>query len=243
MYNERTSLFPQTDAEFDKLVEHNKAFAASCVEKSGKLTYHMDTASVAKDFEAVRKATGSEKFNYLGFSYGTFIGYQYAQLFPDKIGSMVLDAVANHADSETSMLVTETETYEDEFVRFAEWASKSNESVLAGQDVAALFDSLVQKADESPLALGSTPGSRANITGEGFCSASRARWSPKLLDSAQAGRHSAKALRWPLAAMPQRWRRWRLWLLPEMLRKTPASSLALQSDAWTGRTRPVTSPP
>ncbi len=31
------------------------------------------------------------KLNYLGYSYGTFLGSTYASLFPDNVGRMVLD--------------------------------------------------------------------------------------------------------------------------------------------------------
>ena len=43
--------------------------------------------------EALRAALGDEKLNWLGASYGTFLGATYADLFPDKVGRMVLDGV------------------------------------------------------------------------------------------------------------------------------------------------------
>ena len=41
------------------------------------------------------KAVGDEKLTYLGYSYGTSIGQQYAQLFPTHIRAMVLDGVVD----------------------------------------------------------------------------------------------------------------------------------------------------
>ena len=35
---------------------------------------------------------GDDKLNYIGFSYGTVIGAVYAQMFPDRVGAMVLDS-------------------------------------------------------------------------------------------------------------------------------------------------------
>lgn len=69
LWNERVSRFPTTEAQFNKLVEHNKAVGESCLKLSGNLLKHVDTASVARDHEAVRQALGDDKLNLAGFSY------------------------------------------------------------------------------------------------------------------------------------------------------------------------------
>jgi pimeloyl-ACP methyl ester carboxylesterase len=102
-------------------VEHNVAFGNSCLAASGNLVFHMDTVSVVKDFEAVRLALGGEQFNFFGFSYGSQIAYTYADLFPDSFRAIVGDAILNHAGSETSSLVTEAATYEDQLDQFLQW--------------------------------------------------------------------------------------------------------------------------
>lgn len=62
-----------------------------CLDHSGDLARHIDTVSAAKDFDMARAALGQETLNYLGYSYGTFLGATYAGLFPDKVGRFVLD--------------------------------------------------------------------------------------------------------------------------------------------------------
>jgi hypothetical protein len=48
--------------------------------------------------DVIRAVLGDEKLNYLGKSYGTYLGTIYAQLFPDKVGRLVLDgAIDPHA--------------------------------------------------------------------------------------------------------------------------------------------------
>ena len=47
--------------------------------------------------DEVRKALGEEQINYLGYSYGTSLGQEYARLFPTHVRSMVLDGVVDHA--------------------------------------------------------------------------------------------------------------------------------------------------
>jgi pimeloyl-ACP methyl ester carboxylesterase len=167
LWNERASLFPTTQSEFDELVSHNKALGESCIELSGNIVKHVDTVSVAKDFEAVRLALGGEKFNYLGFSYGSQILLQYATLFPDAVGRAVGDGLTNHEQDETSDLVTEVNTYENVFDLFVEWCNTTTDCALHGQDVGALFDELVANASATPIAApGAYPTAQPNVTGE-----------------------------------------------------------------------------
>jgi pimeloyl-ACP methyl ester carboxylesterase len=45
--------------------------------------------------DILREALGDSKLNYMGKSYGTFMGALYAKLFPDKIGKVVLDGAVD----------------------------------------------------------------------------------------------------------------------------------------------------
>ena len=45
--------------------------------------------------DLIRNLLGDEKLNYLGFSYGTWLGAWYAKRFPEHVGNMVLDANAD----------------------------------------------------------------------------------------------------------------------------------------------------
>ena len=66
-------------------------FDERCVRRSGSLLAHVSTANVARDMDLLRQAVGAPKLNYLGVSYGTILGATYANLFPGKIGAMILD--------------------------------------------------------------------------------------------------------------------------------------------------------
>ncbi|MBF6575461.1 alpha/beta hydrolase [Nocardia farcinica] len=50
------------------------------------------TENTARDLDAVRAALGLDRIDYLGTSYGTYLGAVYATLFPDRVGRMVLDS-------------------------------------------------------------------------------------------------------------------------------------------------------
>lgn len=64
---------------------------AECIAKN-PLTHYMGTSQVARDMEMMRSLTGAERFDYLGYSYGTVLGATYATLFPGNAGRMVLDS-------------------------------------------------------------------------------------------------------------------------------------------------------
>lgn len=82
-----------------------KKFVAACVKNTGPGLQFIDTISTAKDMDIIRAAFGENKINYLGYSYGTYLGTVYAQLFPKRVGHMVLDgAVDPTVDEETQDL-------------------------------------------------------------------------------------------------------------------------------------------
>lgn len=66
-------------------------FIAACLKNTGSKMRYFDTVSTARDMDVMRAVMGDAKLNYLGFSYGTFLGNTYATLFPAKVGRMVLD--------------------------------------------------------------------------------------------------------------------------------------------------------
>ncbi|MEY4275733.1 MAG: hypothetical protein RIS26_196 [Actinomycetota bacterium] len=66
-------------------------FAKACKQNTGDVLGHVDTVSAAKDMDVIRAVLGEDKLDYLGFSYGTFLGTTYAALFPEKVGRFVLD--------------------------------------------------------------------------------------------------------------------------------------------------------
>ena len=79
----------------DAIVAKATEFGAACQENTGELLGFVDTESAARDMDMVRAALGNEKLNYLGYSYGTFLGAVYADLFPGRVGKMVLDGAVD----------------------------------------------------------------------------------------------------------------------------------------------------
>lgn len=83
---------PTTPAGLQSLVTISRSFAANCAATSGTaLLAHVGTVDAARDMDRIRAALGEAKLTYLGFSYGTFLGATYADLFPTHIRAMALD--------------------------------------------------------------------------------------------------------------------------------------------------------
>jgi len=74
-----------------KMVENAKFFASKCKKAAGYKLAHLSTLDSAKDMELLRLALNEPKLNYLGKSYGTYLGTLYASLYPSKVGKMILD--------------------------------------------------------------------------------------------------------------------------------------------------------
>lgn len=84
--------------------QYLKAIAAACGKRSGQLLKYIDTESSVRDHDWVRQALGEDKVNYLGFSYGGYLGAMYAQLFPTTLRSVVLDSGLDHTLFGTALL-------------------------------------------------------------------------------------------------------------------------------------------
>jgi pimeloyl-ACP methyl ester carboxylesterase len=79
-------------------------FARSCQDQ-GPSSAFFNTQQVARDMDLIRQVLGQERLNYLGFSYGTELGANYAALFPDRVGLMVLDGAVDPTLDPASTLV------------------------------------------------------------------------------------------------------------------------------------------
>ena len=85
----------EDDADRAAYLRVSKAFVDECAKKYKALLPFLGTVNVARDMDQVRAALGDDKLTYLGYSYGTSIGQQYARLFPTKVRAMVLDGVVD----------------------------------------------------------------------------------------------------------------------------------------------------
>ena len=65
----------------------------ACERRAGRIIDHMSTADTARDLDLLRQAVGDEMLTYAGYSYGTYLGVTYANLFPDRVRALLVDGV------------------------------------------------------------------------------------------------------------------------------------------------------
>lgn len=85
--------YPISDEEVAERIAADKVLAEACDRGTKRPSEHMSTANVARDMDLLRQAVGDDGLNYLGLSYGSFLGTVYANLFPDNVRAMVIDGV------------------------------------------------------------------------------------------------------------------------------------------------------
>ena len=91
------SSFPVGKAQISRWIGRSREFGRRCAQRNGRLLEHVSTLDTARDLDLLRRALGDRWMNYLGVSYGTFLGATYANLFPDRVRAMVLDGNVNPA--------------------------------------------------------------------------------------------------------------------------------------------------
>ncbi|MBI3429261.1 MAG: alpha/beta fold hydrolase [Actinobacteria bacterium] len=95
---------PDSEKELDLLIQQVDEYAKKCESRTKNLANYA-TLDSAKDMDILRATLKEKKLNFLGVSYGTYLGTLYAQLFPQNVGRMVLDGAVNpNLDSEAENL-------------------------------------------------------------------------------------------------------------------------------------------
>jgi pimeloyl-ACP methyl ester carboxylesterase len=88
--------YPEPDGDISENVAYSQRVASGCAaSQTASLLPHITTANTARDIDRIRAALGEQKVNYLGYSYGTYLGAVYAELFPQRTDRFVLDSVVH----------------------------------------------------------------------------------------------------------------------------------------------------
>jgi pimeloyl-ACP methyl ester carboxylesterase len=143
---------PANQADFDHLATVNRALHDSCRANSGALAEHVDNLHTARDMDAIRVALGERKLTFVGYSYGSLMGQQYAELFPRNVRALVMDGNMNHSlRSPWDFARTETAPVEEGFREFARWCDTTATCALYGLDTTAVYTQLKARAKAGTL--------------------------------------------------------------------------------------------
>ena len=112
--------YPDTDKGTKEYEKDLNTIADGCAENSGDLLDFVGTYSAAQDIDVMRQLVGDPKLYYTGFSYGTFLGAEYAEQFPDNVGRLVLDGAVDNTIGSARMAYDQTLAFEKSFERYVE---------------------------------------------------------------------------------------------------------------------------
>jgi pimeloyl-ACP methyl ester carboxylesterase len=171
-----SSSFPYTAKEESAYVGSSRAIGRACSSTGRPLAGAMSTAEVARDMDVMRRAVGDKKLTYLGFSYGTALGQYYANMFPGRVRSIVVDGVINPVNWVGSPATQGTS--QDDRIRSADGSYRALHEVLvrcakAGKvkcpfaakgDPVANFELLTKRLKAKPVELDDGNGGTFRLT-------------------------------------------------------------------------------
>ena len=160
-----------TDAVFSKnpsvqeRIDRGASNAARCAKHSEvpELLDHVGTRDVVRDLDVLRATNGNAKLNYLGISYGTYIGALYADLFPGRVGRTVLDSAMDPSKRLADELRVEQVAFSEGVLRqYVEHCQAQTGCPLSGStdEAVSQLAAFVDGLDKNPLTV---PDSNATI--------------------------------------------------------------------------------
>ncbi|QFZ16870.1 alpha/beta hydrolase [Saccharothrix syringae] len=160
----------------------NKRYAEKCAEYSGRdLLANVGTRDVVRDLDVMRSALGDEKLTYLGYSYGTYIGAEYAEAFPGNVRALVLDGAVDPKQDQVESLIAQGAGFQKSFDAFAAWCARRQDCALGTDPAKAnqAFRDLTLPLVQRPVAVGDRQLSYNDaITGAIQAMYSQELWAP-----------------------------------------------------------------
>ncbi len=151
---------PMTDAQWQASIADVTQVAQECYTEYGSdLTYY-STAETARDVEALRVKLGDSKLTFLGYSYGTLLGAEYATAYPSKVRAMVLDGAVDPTISPIDQDKTQSAGFQLAFSHFAANCTAKGKSCPLGSNPQQFVLDLMAKAAAHPIASGDAKDKR-----------------------------------------------------------------------------------
>lgn len=136
-----------------ELDDRAKKFADACKDNSDGILKFITTENSARDMDIIRGVLGDKKLNYLGYSYGTFLGATYAKIFPERVGRLVLDGAIDPSVSGLDVGTIQSVGFESALRAYMEGCLAEKDCPFRGTVDQALTDlnTLMHSVDAKPL--------------------------------------------------------------------------------------------
>jgi pimeloyl-ACP methyl ester carboxylesterase len=144
---------PDTEQELKESLQLSINLAKGCEAVENNLIAHVGTQEAARDMDIIRELVGDEKLNFLGASYGTYLGGMYAELFPDKVGRLVLDGAVDPSLSGEEQSFDQAVGLDTALKRFVEDCPKHDDCPLTQKGEAGVKEirDFLDSLDSKPL--------------------------------------------------------------------------------------------
>lgn len=144
---------PNTSAEERRLMSLAAAIPTGCLRRSPDIARHVGTENTIRDTDILRQALGDARLNWLGYSYGTYLGTLYAELFPDRVGRMVLDGALDPRLDAMQVSQGQSRGFQTAITRFAADCARRSSCPYPGGTNAVLagINSLLDGLDQRPM--------------------------------------------------------------------------------------------
>jgi pimeloyl-ACP methyl ester carboxylesterase len=143
-----------TDAWAGELLDRHADFAEACDAGSDGILPYITTENAARDMDLLRAVLGDAQLNYLGYSYGTFLGATYAKLYPERVGRLVLDGAIDPAVPGLDVGITQGIGFESALRAYMASCLEDDECPFRGSvdDAMADLGTLLASVDRDPIA-------------------------------------------------------------------------------------------
>jgi pimeloyl-ACP methyl ester carboxylesterase len=146
---------PVTAAQRATLQSANRRLGQACQAKVGAILGNVSTVDTARDMDRIRAALGEQRITYVGYSYGTYLGAVYANMFPTHLRAMVLDGVSDPGQSSVRFLLAQARSLDRATNQFLATCAKQQSCAFhqAGHSASA-FTALASRLQHHPLRVG-----------------------------------------------------------------------------------------
>lgn len=149
---------PVPGSEADKRAQRKlaKEYADGCAERTGGLLPYITTENTVRDLDVIRAGLGERKLNYLGVSYGTYLGAVYGTLFPTHVRRMLVDSVVDPAREKVwyQANLDQDVAFETRWGDWKKWVAKNDATYHIGatpEKVQAAWEKLRATAAKNPI--------------------------------------------------------------------------------------------
>ncbi|WP_433268489.1 alpha/beta fold hydrolase [Actinosynnema sp. CS-041913] len=144
-------------AGFDRAVALQADLAKRCADRESDRLPHITTRNTARDMDVIRGAMGERRVSYFGWSYGTYLGAVFTEMFPQRADRVVLDSAIDPREYGYDMFRDMGVPNEAALTAWAEWTAQHHAEYQLGttaKQVRAGVEALIQRSARTPIRIG-----------------------------------------------------------------------------------------